>query len=133
MARRAQSSPGAVLPLLVLQLVADVAVEHPDAEIVPLMAVALMGERFRMVARGMVAEGGEDVIRMCFLGRWNRAEEAVVWLAVWLGVWQHVESGTEGSFLIKIDPPRAVENVSWRLKYPRDGRRWKEAIYTIRK
>jgi hypothetical protein len=36
-------------------------------------------------------------------------------------------------FLIKINPLRAVENVPWRLKYPRDGRRWKEAIYTSRK
>jgi hypothetical protein len=70
---------------------------------------------------------------MCFLGQWNRTEDAVVWFVVWLGVWQHVESGTEQSFLIKIDPPQAVENVSWSVKYPRDGRRWKEAIYTSRK
>jgi hypothetical protein len=55
----------------------------------------------------------------------EKAEEAVVWFVVWLGVWQHVESGTEQSFVIKINPPWAVENVSWRLKYPCDGRRWK--------
>jgi hypothetical protein len=44
-----------------------------------------------------------------------------------------MESGMEQSFLIKINPPRAVENVSWHLKYPHDGRRWRELIYMSRK
>ncbi len=48
---------------------------------------------------------------------------------VWFGVWQHVVSKTEQSFLNKIDPPRAVENVSQILEYLHNGRRWKEAIY----
>ncbi len=50
---------GTVLPLLVLQLVADVAVEHPGVKMVSLLAMASMGERSRMAAIGMVAEGKE--------------------------------------------------------------------------
>jgi hypothetical protein len=57
-----------MLPLMVLQLVAEMAVEHPDVEMVPRLAVASIRERFRMAARGRVVEGEEDLMQMCFLG-----------------------------------------------------------------
>jgi hypothetical protein len=61
--------PGAMLPLMVLQLVEDVAVERPDAKMVPRLAVAFIVERSRKVARGMVLEGKEDLKWSCFLGQ----------------------------------------------------------------
>jgi hypothetical protein len=70
-----------------------------------------------------------DLKRMCFLGQCNQAVEAVVWF----GGWQHMVSKMERFFLNKIDPLRAVENVSQILEYPHDCRRWEETIHTSRK
>jgi hypothetical protein len=94
-----------------------------------LVAMESIGESSRKAATGMVARREVDLKRTCFLGQCNQTVEAVAWF----GVWQHMVSKTEQSFLNKSYPLWAVENMSWILEYPHDGRRWKEAIYTSRK
>jgi hypothetical protein len=94
-----------------------------------LVAMESIGESLKEEAMGIVARREVDLKRMCFLGQCNQAVETVVWFGVWL----HMVSKTEQSFLNKIDPPRAVKNVSWILEYPHGDRKWKEVIYTIRK
>ncbi len=94
-----------------------------------LVAMESIGESLRKAEMGMVARREADLNRTCFFGQCNRAVEAVVWFGVWL----HVVSKMEQSFLNKIDPVRAVKNVSQILEYPHDGRRWKEVIYMSRK
>ncbi len=114
---------------MVLKLVTEVAVDNPDAGRVPCLAMKWVGESSRKAVTRMVARREEELKQTCFLGQCNQAVEAVVCF----GVWQPVVSKMEQSFLNEIDPPWAVEIVSWILEYPHDGRRWEEAIYTSRK
>jgi hypothetical protein len=106
--------------------------ESLNAGMVPLFAVASAGEWLRKEERGMVAREEVGLKQTCFLGQCYRTKEAVLWCKVWV-VWQRVVSETEQSFLIRIDPPWAVGNVSWLQRFPRDGKIWEEAMYTSRR
>jgi hypothetical protein len=105
--------------------VVEVALEGPEAELVPHLAVAVMGERSRMADVGMVAEGGEEDLKQTNLwGQRTQATRAVVCYCVR----QHAVANMRRSFLNTC--PLCYEEFVFGLPYwPQIRLRGAESIY----